>query len=56
MTITITEREAFLSYLEAIGRKLGHDACTAEARAACPVEYAAWREVFIREYGFDPAA
>jgi hypothetical protein len=48
------ERQNFLAYVEAIGRTVGHDATAAEARTACPREFAAWRESFVDAYGYDP--
>lgn len=52
---SMSERTAFMAYVDAIGRTVGHDAPASRARDACPVEFAAWREAFIREHGCDPA-
>jgi hypothetical protein len=50
----LTEREAFMAYVNAIGERVGHDATAEEARRACPEEFALWREAFTREVGYDP--
>lgn len=50
-----TERGAFMAYVFAIGESVGHDASAEQARQACPAEFAAWREAFVSEYGYDPA-
>lgn len=50
-----SERTTYMQYIEAIGRTVGHRASAAKARKACPAEFAAWREAFMGEYGYDPA-